>query len=330
MTGAQGPQGIPGPTPVIRNGNWWIWDNTLLEYIDSGVSATGPQGPQGEPGQAAQGVFDSTTITDEVVTFNAPAELPLISALAEIAPVQAGTGTPSPSNVRMLSGLTGCTIYHSDSDTENPNLITITFPTPPGDVYEGYVDLINKKLVITHFLVEWDVSVERFILPNGVQRSLSFNNDNKIAYFSIADGGFEIDAPGLCSYGTQKTNIWSTTDEGWCFRSGNPPRIAFRFTDIPVWGTGGTSSESQLILKQYFAEQAALGNKLQFLLKLLAPVEYDLTDIPDIITFNGENNIWANCGNMTVTYGAYLQSVYNNLNNKINALNALVLENNGG
>lgn len=40
-------------TPVIRNGNWWIWDDEQEEYVDSGTAATGPQGPRGSRG--AQG-----------------------------------------------------------------------------------------------------------------------------------------------------------------------------------------------------------------------------------------------------------------------------------
>lgn len=37
-------------TPVIRNGNWWIWDDEQEDYVDSGTAATGPQGPQGAQG----------------------------------------------------------------------------------------------------------------------------------------------------------------------------------------------------------------------------------------------------------------------------------------
>ena len=40
-----------------------------------------------------------------------------------------------------------------------------------------------------------------------------------------------------------------------------------------------------------------------------AATSYDLSDAPEITTFLGENNIWANRGDVTVIYGAYLETV---------------------
>ena len=42
---------------------------------------------------------------------------------------------------------------------------------------------------------------------------------------------------------------------------------------------------------------------------LATPIVYDLTDVTEIITLLGTNNIWADCGDVTVTYGAYLETV---------------------
>ncbi len=40
-----------------------------------------------------------------------------------------------------------------------------------------------------------------------------------------------------------------------------------------------------------------------------AAASYDLSDVPEITTLFGENTIWADCGSVTVTYGAYLETV---------------------
>ena len=40
-----------------------------------------------------------------------------------------------------------------------------------------------------------------------------------------------------------------------------------------------------------------------------AATSYDLSDVPEITTLFGENTIWADCGSVTVTYGAYLETV---------------------
>lgn len=40
-----------------------------------------------------------------------------------------------------------------------------------------------------------------------------------------------------------------------------------------------------------------------------AATSYDLSDVPEITTLLGENNIWADCGSVTITYGAYLAAM---------------------
>lgn len=47
----------------------------------------------------------------------------------------------------------------------------------------------------------------------------------------------------------------------------------------------------------------------QLVYELASPIELPLTDIPKITTLLGKNNIWADCGDVTVTYGAYLETV---------------------
>lgn len=71
----------------------------------------------------------------------------LKSALKEckiyFSPIQSGTGDPSPSNVRPISGWDGVTIYQSCSDINNPTSLTIPFPQT---IYGGYVDLVKGEV----------------------------------------------------------------------------------------------------------------------------------------------------------------------------------------
>ena len=62
-----------------------------------------------------------------------------------IVPVQAGSGTPSPTNVRAISGFTECKV--TDTNGTDTNTATISFGSA-GTVYGGYVDLISGKLVV--------------------------------------------------------------------------------------------------------------------------------------------------------------------------------------
>lgn len=69
-------------SPQIQNGNWYVWDETIEDYVDTGVSATGPRGeagptgpvgpagPQGVPGEVTQAEFDDavTPLQNSIVT----------------------------------------------------------------------------------------------------------------------------------------------------------------------------------------------------------------------------------------------------------------------
>ena len=39
-----GPEGPPGKSPIIQDGNWWIWDVEAQEYRDTGIAASGGGG----------------------------------------------------------------------------------------------------------------------------------------------------------------------------------------------------------------------------------------------------------------------------------------------
>ena len=91
-TGPQGPQGIQGETgPQGPRGE------------------TGPQGPKGDPGEVSletlAKVMVSDTASGTIASFtDGSGVLPAKSVLVTLNPKQSGTGTPSPTNVRPISG----------------------------------------------------------------------------------------------------------------------------------------------------------------------------------------------------------------------------------
>jgi hypothetical protein len=68
------------------------------------------------------------TATGSIATFNTPFAKPLRLLKAEFTPVQEGTGDPSPTNIRPITGWTGVNVYHSGEDTSNPTAYPVTFP----------------------------------------------------------------------------------------------------------------------------------------------------------------------------------------------------------
>lgn len=307
VPGAQGPQGIPGPAPQVgTNGNWFVWDSTTLEYVDSGYPARGPQGPQGIPGQAGEGVFDSTTASGNVVTFEAPGKLPLYALSARIDMVQAGSGIPSPENVRPISGWTRCNIVKSPTlNAQDGVTYPITFPASAGTVYGGTLDVVNMKLT-----VEW-AGVDMGTLTWSYQSSNGrFYSPSLASSVRKPDDAFSTNGAISSIYLENSLQEYSDFQFAFAAASGNLFVKDSRYTDANDFTS------------------AITGEKLVY--PLATPIVYDLAAIPEILTLYGVNNIWADTGDVTVTYGNYVEAVYNTLNNRINALQALVLENNGG
>ena len=69
------------------------------------------------------------TETGNPVTFETNAAKPL-SVVAAFSPVQAGSGDPSPENIRPITGFTGANIYLSPTDADDPakQTFAVTFP----------------------------------------------------------------------------------------------------------------------------------------------------------------------------------------------------------
>ena len=81
-----------GRNPYIgENGNWFVWDASAGEFVDTEVGATGPQGPEGPQGETGatgatgpQGPKGDTGATGAAAGFGTPT-----------ATIDANTGTPS-------------------------------------------------------------------------------------------------------------------------------------------------------------------------------------------------------------------------------------------
>lgn len=66
-------------------------------------------------------------------------------------PIQSGSGTPSPDNVRPITGYTECVVTVKDEDETTQDTATITFGQT---VYGGSVDFKTGKVTVTHAIVD--------------------------------------------------------------------------------------------------------------------------------------------------------------------------------
>ena len=119
-TGPAGPRGETGPQgPQGEQGIRGPAGTTGPRGPIGETGPQGPQGPQGEPGQDA----DVSELAPVIKTIAGPAALlsfpdgaddrAMDSLKISIVPKQAGSGDPSPENVRPISGWTGAVVQHT-------------------------------------------------------------------------------------------------------------------------------------------------------------------------------------------------------------------------
>lgn len=187
--------------------------------------------------------------------------------------IQSGSGTPSPDNVRPISGWMGANIVVSPTlNAGDGTTYAISWQTEAGTVYGGILDVTMGILTVDKVLLSGNYYYStrtatydqgRFVYTVGT-----------IKPTTIISSHFSMSAPsgtvGRCSH----------TANGIYF---NAPHNAF----------ADTTNDA---VAQWIAE-----NQVQFVSMLETPVTYQLTSV-EILSLFGQNNIWADTGDVSVTY----------------------------
>jgi len=168
---------------------------------------------------------------------------------------------------------------------QHPTVYHITFPTEAGTVYGGTLDVVNRKLIVNKAII--------YLADYTWSRG---NSGSRMRYTSATIS--QLVGPkyygSICNTFTLGTGIGNTTGNNtyWWTHEG-----LFRVFSEDF----STLSDFTNFLSQ---------NNAHVVYNLADPIEIPLTDIPEITTLLvGTNNIWADCGDVTVTYGAYLETV---------------------
>ena len=163
----------------------------------------------------------------------------------------------------------------------NSNTYSITFPTGAGTVYGGELDVSKGELKVTHKRVDlgtlaWTYTAGRFraLSPSDSPTSIQYGID------------------AISSAFKRNTDLSSSNNTFWMNNSsysGTRYIIVFdsRYTDATAFKTAM--------------------NGIDIVYPLATPITYSLTPT-QITTLLGQNNIWANTGDVTVT-GAVAQTV---------------------
>ena len=206
---------------------------------------------------------------------------PLKACTVDINPVQSGSGTPSPSNIRPISGWTEANITVADA-TVSPtvsNTYNIEFEDSgsPLTVYEGTLDTVSGVLTVTN-------EIKTFIGADEENWALMDVNSRR---FRISVSGYS--SVKLTSHFLNKnsyTGVW-----GEC-------RYASDYLNLL---DGNSTIANTTALKTWLASQNANGTPVQFMFELATPITYQLTPA-QITTLYGNNVIWADSGDMAIKY----------------------------
>lgn len=212
------------------------------------------------------------TITGNPVSFTAKAA-PLKQLSVAFAPVQSGTGDPSPDNVRPISGWDSLTVYHSGADTSNPQTISISIGET---VYSGTVDVVTGAVTVTRNIVDLG--------------TLSWSKTNGIFYRTIT--GIKPNGTPICTNYARGPNVSGTGGAGsWAdntIRQQTDGRnIYIKDTSLSSYTVAGFKTAMSGVMLCY---------------ELSEPITIQLTP-QEVSTLVGTNTMWSNAnGDLTVTY----------------------------
>ena len=228
-----------------------------------------------------------------IATFEDGSANPLKSLVVDINPVQAGSGTPSPSNPRAISGWSSVEVTVAD-DTTDPTTEE-TYEISLGQtVYGGKLNVATGELTVDRALVELDGSSDE----NWMMGSSS---GHYRAYIKIDD----IESYSGAYSSISQLYICSIFDNGsWNNVFDGNPKAGMTGQN---WGFGldSFSITTDTELREWLST-----NNIQIAYKLATPTTISLTPT-QVSSMLGNNNIWADSGDSDVVYVRDIDKAFN-------------------
>jgi hypothetical protein len=229
----------------------------------------------------------------DVVHFTESVRNKLLSLLVSMEPIQSGSGTPSPDNVRPISGRTGLAIYVSPTPTAaDATTYAVDWTFEAGTVYGGTLDVVTGLLTVDR--------VTDSITKDSAWYSFSTGTGNASAVVQLSDhlnvkyvDGSSSKNGAISSTGKEAQNYWVNArqnqipnDGDMCFAYSSGGQLRFHRTDVAN-------------ITDLNAFKAAFPDT-QICYYLATPLTYQLTGT-DIVTLVGDNYIWSDSGDVTIT-----------------------------
>lgn len=220
-------------------------------------------------------VKSSETYSGDIVEFTAK-RVPLSSVVVTMEPIQSGSGDPSPTNVRPITGRTGASVLvNSEYSETGATTYPVTF-TSAGTVYAGTVDLVSGELVVTHGMY-------------------TFASASDIYQWSTAStGAFSITSQTITDAPVVGSMSMISNQYKKCV-STVPAATEYAMRSV----TGRIVIYDPRFTSRDVAEQLIAANQIQVLYPLATPLTYNLTPT-QVMSLLGENVVWSPDGEVTV------------------------------
>ena len=300
--------------PFIRGGGYYPskrW--TPLVYPGGYTTANG--GGQPEPEAVLK------TVTGSLIHITDALALPAEALTVNVEPVQAGSGDPSPDNVRPISGRTSATVTRTGKNLLDPSLLkdrsawnTFKITVEPNTWYTCSTNKPQNSLYLYFRNTSGDGGSSTYLVYNSHHVTVKSNENGEVwisqrrvsGTASFADYEIMVEKGSTVSVyepyqGNTYTFQFGDTVYGGTLDVTNGKMVVDRaniasyngetlpgewISDRDVYSTGGTPTIGAQVV--YF---------------LATPIEITLTPT-QIDMLQGENNLWSDAGDSTLTYYA--------------------------
>lgn len=202
----------------------------------------------------------------------------------KVTAVQSGTGDPSPSNIRSITGWTGAQI------SVNGSTVSVSWQSEAGTVYGGVLDATNGTLTVTHTISTIDENRGfRFLTDNKVWRTNPLQEDFEIAGAEGVVCNQYAKAPNR---GSSNLVASSNADLTFCTLNTSASNKTIYVHDERFIN----EDDPVTALKAWLAE-----HPIYYVQELAEPITYTITPT-EIALLEGANTLWSDTGDSSMTY----------------------------
>lgn len=222
--------------------------------------------------------------TGNILSLADAAERPVQAIVTTISALQPGDGTPSPDNVRPITGWDEVQLWHSAAyDTAAEPSLTTELPET---IYGGTLDWTTGLLTVTHFMQtfdgteDWTLSTDGFFSYYNASLYGKTASDNQYAHH-------------VCShFKADRYRAYANASDNSCHERNNN-KLMVKCSSI-------TSLEEWIA---YLGAQAAAGTPLTITWEYLPKYYTTIQLTPNQLTLlKGGNAIWSDTGSTSLTY----------------------------